>query len=218
MPLSPPAVLFMRTFMRDIILIFFLLVLGVQSLFADMPGFGPDGLSGLTGAQRQDLDKGKIVFSTTDAGGSALIEAAVVFDVPLQEAWRLLSRTEDQIKYLKEIYELNIIKTEPALNIQEFKLKIAFLDIVYRVVHRFDEANQYIDWSMDPSFDNGLEDLRGFWRFYPYGQGRCLARYGSNVSVRNIPNWIEAIFKKSGVKKSLIAVKRYVDSGGTYHK
>lgn len=197
-------------------MIFFLLMLGVQASFAGMPGFGADGLSGLTEAQRQDLDKGKIVFSTTDTGGSALIEAAVVFDVSLQETWRLLSKTEDQIKYLKEIYELNIIKTEPALNIQEFKLKIAFLDIVYRVVHRFDEANQYIYWSMDPSFDNDLEDLRGFWRFYPYGQGRCLARYGSNVSVRNIPNWIESIFKKSGVKKSLIAVKRYVDSGGTY--
>ena len=200
-------------------MVFFLLMLGGQSPFAGMPDFGPDGLSGLTEEQRQNLDKGKIVFSTTDTGAqgqNALIEAAVVFNVPLQETWRLLSKTEDQIKYLKEIYELNIIKTGSALNIQEFKLKIAFLDIVYRVIHRFDEANQYIYWSMDPSFDNDLEDLRGFWRFYPYGQGKCLARYGSNVSIRNIPSWIEAIFKKSGVKKSLLAVKKYVDSGGTY--
>lgn len=213
---SPAARPLIKIFMKNILLLFFFLVLGLQTLFAGMPDFGPDGLSGLTKAQKQDLDKGKIVFSTTNSGEQAqstLIEAAVVFDVTPQETWRLLSKTEDQIKYLKEIDELNIIKTEPTLNIQEFKLKIAFLTIVYRVIHRFDESNQYIYWGLDPSFNNDLEDLRGFWRFYPYGQGKTLARYGSNVSIKNIPDWIEAIFKKSGVKKSLLAVKKYVDSG-----
>jgi len=38
------------------------------------------------------------------------------------------------------------------------------------------------------------------------------------VSLRNVPEWLESPFKRRGVAKSLIAVRRYVDSGGTYLK
>jgi len=66
---------------------------------------------------------------------------------------------------------------------------------------------------MDKSFNNDLADLQGFWKLYPYPGGRTLVQYGSNVSIKNVPDWIENMFKKKGVEKSLNCVKKYVNTG-----
>jgi hypothetical protein len=183
--------------------------------------FGPDGTKGLSTEQQGDLADGKIVFSTTDTKGkgkSALIEAAGVFDKPPEYVWELLYRTEDQVKFLDEVDEIEIVKKEALQDNLELKLEIIFLTVVYRVIHHFDEDDLHIYWGLDPSFENDLLDLRGFWKLHPYGEGRTLARYGSHVSINNVPGWVEALFKRRGVKKSLIAVRKYVNSGGTYRK
>jgi hypothetical protein len=69
-------------------------------------------------------------------------------------------------------------------------------------------------WSLDPRFNNDLVELRGFWRFYPYDQGKTLARYGCIISSKNIPTFIENMFKKGIIARSLVSMKKYVDSGG----
>lgn len=206
--------------------IFFMTVFLITpyTVHAKLPDFGPDGLKGLTEKQVEDIDKGKIVFSTTDKSlekedkKEALIEAVLVFDTPVEETWRLLAKTEDQIQYLKEIKELNIINQGENDNINEFKLKVLFFTLVYRVHHMFEKENLYFHWTLDPTFENDLADLKGFWKFYPYEGDRTLVRYGSDVSLKKVPDWVEALFKKGGTEKALESVKRYVDSGGTWHK
>jgi hypothetical protein len=178
-------------------------------------------MKGLSAEQEGDLADGKIVFSTTDTQGkgkSELIEAAVVFDKPPEYVWELLYRTEDQVKFLEEVEELEIVKKEELEDNLEFKLQVMFLTFVYRVIHHFDEDDLHIYWGLDPSFENDLLDLRGFWKLHPYGEGKTLARYGSHLSLKNVPRRVEALFKRRGVEKSLIAVRKYVNSGGTYRK
>ena len=208
--------------MGKLILIPMMLLLLVSSASAgEARDFGPGGMKGLSAEQEGDLADGKIVFSTTDTKGkgkSALIEATVVFDKPPEYVWELLYRTEDQVKFLEEVDELEIVKKEELEDNLEFKLEVMFLTFVYRVIHHFDEDDFHIYWGLDPSFENDLLDLRGFWKLHPYGEGRTLARYGSHVSLKNVPRWVEALFKKRGVEKSLIAVRKYVNSGGTYRK
>jgi hypothetical protein len=188
---------------------------------AAAPDFGPDGLKGLNTSQVQKLAKGEIVFTFTDSttqAHSGLIEAAVIFNQTPEKTWNLLYRTEDQAKYLKELEEAKVIAKSPLQDTIEFRVKAAFLTFIYRVNHTFDKQGLNFFWGLDPSFKNDLIDLRGFWRFYPYGQGKTLARYGSTVSLKNVPGFIEDMFKKSGVARSLASVKKYVDSDGTYHK
>ena len=183
--------------------------------------FGPDGKKGLTAEQERDLAGGKVVFSTTDTRGkgkSALIEAAVVFDKPPEYVWELLYRTEDQVKFLQEVDELKILEKEELQDKLELKLRIVFMTIVYRVIHHFEKDDLYIYWELDRSFENDLLDVCGFWKLHPYGEGKTLARYGSGFSIKNVPQWIESLFKERGVEKSLIAVRKYVNSGGTYRK
>ena len=183
--------------------------------------FGPGGMKGLTAEQERDLGDGKIVFSTTDTRGKgkrALVEAAVVFDKPPEYVWELLYRTEDQVKFLEEVDELKVVKKEELQDNLELKLKVVFMTFRYRMIHHFDRQAFHIYWGLDPSFDNDLLELRGFWKLHPYGEGKTLARYGSQVSFKNVPQWLESLFKRRGVEKSLIAVRKYVNSGGTYRK
>lgn len=185
------------------------------------PDFGSDGLKGLDKTQRENLSQGRIIFTVTDSTTqlhSGLIEAVVVFQKTPEETWNLLYHTEDQAKYLKELEYARVIAKSPLQDTIEFKVKAAFLTFVYRVNHSFDKPNLYFFWGLDPGFKNDLYDLRGFWRFYPYEGGKTLARYGSTVSLKNVPGFIEDMFKKSGVARSLASVKKYVDSGGTYRK
>ncbi len=210
--------------MRRIIFLFLSLILIPALTFASLPDFGTDGLKGLSEKQLKKINKGKILFSTKDKSAGedgkkqSLIEAVLVFDKPVNETWELLAKTEDQIKYLKEIKEVNVIDQNALENINEFKLKAVFFTLIYRVHHEFDKSNNYFHWTLDPNFKNDLADLKGFWKFYPYGENKTLVRYGSNVSLKKVPDWVEALFKKGGVKKSLKCVKKYVDSGGTWRK
>jgi hypothetical protein len=192
---------------------------------AAVPNFGDDGLKGLSESQIKDLSEGKIIFNTTDSvnnesaeAKSSIITAALLLDKPPEEIYNILYHTEDQIKYLEEIKEIKIVNKNEVQDNIEFKLKILMISLEYRVIHSFDKKNLYIHWTMDKNFKNDLESLQGFWKLYPYPGGRTLARYGSNVSVKHVPGWLENMFKKKGVEKSLNCVKKYVNTGWTLKK
>jgi hypothetical protein len=206
---------------RSVFFLFVFLVCVPQYLNAAMPDLGPDGMAGLSEEQKQEIALGKPVFTLTGTSPdeqSGLIEAAIVFDRSPEETWNLFYRTEDQYKYLKELEMSRVINKSQLQDKIEFRVRALFITQTFRVIHHFDKPDYYFYWGLDPDFKNDLADLRGFYRFYPYGRGRTLARYGSNVSVKNVPKFIENIFKKSGVGKSLVSVKKYIDSGGTYRK
>lgn len=192
---------------------------------AAVHNFGDDGLKGLSESQIKDLSEGKIIFSTSDSvnneskeAKSSIITATLLLDKPPEEIYNILYHTEDQIKYLEEIKEIKIIRKNEVQDNIEFKLKILMISLVYRVIHNFDKKNLYIHWTMDKNFNNDLQSLQGFWKLYPYPGGKTLARYGSNVSVKNVPDWLENMFKKKGVEKSLNCVKKYVNTGWTLKK
>jgi len=190
------------------------LCLAASGVFAETGDFGQDGKKGLTPQQLAALEAGKVIFSAKDkfAGEkNALIEAAIIFDKSPEEVFSILYHTEDQVKYLEKIKNIKIVKKENAEDNLEFLLKVAWVDIVYRAKHYFDKDKHYIHWELDKSFKNDLNDLKGFWDLYPYGDGKTLVRYGSNVSIKNVPSFIESMFKKNGVKKSLETVRAWVN-------
>lgn len=197
-------------------------VLGMLCLVSTLslaatPDFGQNGLKHLEIQQRQRLAKGDIVFTVTPLAKqehAGLIEAAVIFNQPIEKTWNLLYRIEDQVKYLNELEEAKVIAQTPLHQTVEFKARFAFLTFSYRVNLTFDKAGLNFFWRLDPNFNNDLRDLRGFWHFYPFGQGKTLGRYGCIVSLKNIPAFIEDIFKKSLIARSLASMKKYVDAGG----
>ncbi len=190
--------------------------------FDKMPDFGPNGLKGLDETQKATLSAGESVLTKTishSGGQRALIEIAVVFNQPIEGVWTLLSNPENQIHFLEDMKDLKIIKKTSTEDNVECLLKFFFLDVIYRVIRKVDHANYYIHWWLDPNFDNNIQDLRGFWRFYPYGEGKTLGRYGTRVTIlKLIPSFIENYLIRKNLPKALASVKNYVDSGGTYRK
>lgn len=188
--------------------------------FAATPDFGLDVLKDLDIQQTKQLVNGGIVFTITNLATqehSGLIEAAVIFNQAPEQTWNLLYRTEDHIKYLKELEEVKVIARSSLHDTIEFIVRFAFLTFTYRANLTFDKAGlNFFFGRLDPSFNNDLIDLRGFWRFYPYGEGKTLARYGCAVSLKNIPTFIEDMVNKSVIARSLVNIKKYVDSGGEY--
>jgi len=203
---------------RIIVLTLIVILLKVIPLLAQNHEFGKDGLNGLTAEQLEDLEKGKVVFYATgyQIEKASLIKAAIVFNKTPQESWDLLSKTEDQVKYLDECVD---VRKSPGRDGKEVHtIKALFLTFQYGVLFEFQPEDLYFHWRLDPDYNNDLNGLEGFWRLYPYGEGKTLARYGSNISVKYVPGWIESVFKKRGVKKALLSVKKYIDSGGKYRK
>ncbi|MGD0279850.1 MAG: hypothetical protein ABSC11_11150 [Smithella sp.] len=201
----------------------FFVFLMINYAVAAVPDFGNDGLKGLSESQMKEITDGKIVVNTSDdtidettQAKSSLITAVLIFNKPPEEVFNLLYRSEDQIKFLEELKDVKVISKTDTQNDIEFKTRAAVFTFIYRVIHHFDRNNLYMYWAMDKSFKNDLQDLRGFWKFYPYPGGKTLARYGSNVSIKGVPDWVENIFKKTGVKNALTNVKKYVDTGWTY--
>jgi len=180
------------------------------------PDFGQDGMMGMTDSQKKELSDGKIVFSTTDRDkDSSLIEAAIVFNKSPQEVWDMLSKTEEQIKYLKEVNKIKLIEKKNNSDTIWFQLKIMLLPIRYQINHHYSKEGLYFYWSLDPSYKSDLRELKGFWKFYPYENNKTFARYGSIVRLKYIPLFLQDTFKKKAVEKALRSVKCYVDSGGT---
>jgi len=198
------------------------MLLAVRIYSQEVPDFGPDGLAGLSLEKKQKLAQGKIILpesAVKTPEGKTLIEAALVFDKPPEEVWRLLSKTEDQAKYIDEVKKLTVIFKSPAEDNLELTIKVLMKTVVYRQIHRFDKKNLYFHWSLDAGFKSDLRELNGFWRFYPFGSGKTLARYGSRVLLRfSIPDFIQTSLTKNNLPSALRSVKKYVNSGGTWEK
>lgn len=204
------------------VLIAIMLIFLTANYAQAIPDFGDDGLKGLSDSQIKELLEGKIIVSTSDTAldettqvKSSLITAIMILNKPPEETYNLLYHTEDQIKFLEEIKDIKIIRKGETQDDIEFKLRAAIFTLVYRVIHNFDRGNLYMYWSLDKNFKNDLEDLHGFWKLYPYPGSKTLVRYGSNVSLKNVPTWVENIFKKSGVRNALKNVKKHIDTGWT---
>ncbi|HEY9160689.1 MAG TPA: hypothetical protein VIS94_06355 [Desulfomonilia bacterium] len=198
------------------VVISLILILAFSSMaYAEEPYFGTDGMKGLSVEQQNMLAEGKIVFSTTDKSKeNSLIEAAIIFNQPVEETWNLLAKVEIQDRYLQEIKKIKLTSRNPVK--VEFGLKILFVSIWYQCLYQFNKPDYYFDWHLDPAYKNEINQLKGFWKLYPYGNNKTLARYGSNVVVKGVPDFVQGAFKKSGVEKALNATKKFVDSGGTW--
>ena len=203
---------------RKISLALILILLKVISVLAQNHEFGKDGLKGLTAEQLKELKKGNVVFYATGSQieTASRVKATIIFNKTPQESWDLLSKTEDQVKYLDECIDVRKISEIDGREVHT--IKVFLLTFRYGVRFEFHPEDLKFKWELDPSFDNDLNQLEGYWKLYPYGEGKTLARYGSNISVKYVPGWIESIFKKRGVKKALLSVKKYIDSGGEYRK
>jgi uncharacterized protein YndB with AHSA1/START domain len=181
-----------------------------------LPDFGPDGLGGLSWEEKELLLTEEIVVPrepTILSDGKTVIAAAVIINQPVETVWRILSQPERQADYLKEIKKSRLVKEEGEEKWVYFEVDIYGFSIHYTVRHYLYPQLKSLAWELDPEAENDLSYLLGFWRLYPWSEGKTLARYGSQVVPKfRLARAIIQYLYRSRVKSSLLAVKKYLES------
>ncbi|NPV84214.1 MAG: hypothetical protein HPY46_11610 [Candidatus Aminicenantes bacterium] len=180
-----------------------------------LPDFGPDGLKGLTEEQKKKILSGEVVLVSSHEGapeGKSIISAALVFEVPVERAWAILSAPELQAEYLEEIAELKTVEQGPGYNRMFFLVKVMGQKVRYTVIHHFWPDQFYLWWELDSKEPHDLKELYGFWKLFRYDEGRTVARYGTLVKPAfPVPAFLRNWLSRSNVRHSLATVKKYVE-------
>lgn len=186
-------------------------------------GEDPAAWEGLTPEQAAAVRRGEILILQEDQSSAdqqkRLIRSAMVFEQPIATVWALISQTERQDEYLPGLNKCELVKREGNWDQVDFHVKIFFVNIDYRVKHERDPERYYQWWNLDPSYDNDLAHLEGYWRFFPLADGRTLGRYGTKLVVaRFVPQSVQEYLTKNDLPKNLEAVRKWINSGGTWQK
>ena len=192
-----------------------LTLLVAMPAFASRPAFPT-----LSESEQEDLLEGKLVLRKQTAGDqSGRITGVQLIDATEQDVWQILlafdrvPESNDSIK-VAEDYTAEMGRTPPAggrfIDIH-YELKVATTSIEYNVHHTYYASQNYLDWVLDDSKDNGIDATTGSFSTWPVpGQtDQCYFLYVTRIDTgRNVPEWVETLLTKTSLKGYLKFVKR----------
>jgi hypothetical protein len=159
----------------------------------------------------------KKVVLLANAGNSSLVEALVLFQKPRDETLKLLIQTARQPEFRPELAKVIEIERTPEGTVEEQRMKIMFVSVVYRLRYRVDAPAWRIEWRLDDRFDNALSEVQGFWELHELDAGNTLARFGTVVDVGPaLPGPLQDWATRKNVPQTLDRTRRWVDSDGRW--
>ncbi len=149
--------------------------------------------------------------------GSLYIGALVLFDQPLHRTLRLLSQTERQSEYLPELKRVETIRRDGAAVIDEHHVRVLFIRLDYRLRTELDFEAARICWKLDPTHDNDLQVLDGYWELYELGDSRTLGVFGTRIVLSTaLPAFLQNAATRRNVPRVVERMRLWVNSNGTY--
>jgi hypothetical protein len=200
-----------------------LAVLTVGRAWAVPTADDPEAWKGLTPDQIAKVKKGEVVMldKNTSAGAEdqkRFIQAAMIFNQPIDQTWALMKKTELQHRYLPDLENCALVSRNASGDSVDFHVKLV-MNINYRIHHVYDDEHCYLHWGLDPNFKNDMKRVDGYWKLYKIDDQHTLARYGTNVEVTSIiPEFIMEKLTKSNLPVNMDACFKYFNSGGTWTK
>ena len=159
----------------------------------------------------------RVVLLPSDGLPPGQVEALVVFSQPTEKVWEMLLQRERQKEFRPELIRMSVVEREGNLLVEEQHLKIAFLDVGYRLRDHFDPATHTMTWELDPAFESTLQHVSGYWELHVLDAARTLARFGTRVSVSPaVPGFIQNGITRKNVPESLENTRQWVDSDGRW--
>lgn len=158
----------------------------------------------------------KVVLLET-SGASQMVEALVLFQQPRPKTLEMLMQTARQPEFRPELESVREVERMPDGVIEEQRMKIMFVDIVYRLHYTAKPDAARIEWKLDPRFDNSMKEVEGFWELHELDAGNTLARFGTLVNVGPaLPGFLQDWATRKNVPQTLERTRRWVDSGGKW--
>jgi hypothetical protein len=164
------------------------------------------------------FDEGILLLEVTETEGEGtLFVAYVLFEQPRRRVVQLLIQPERQAEYRPELRHVEVVERGPDTRIDEHRLRIMFTNVVYRLRVRRDRNTERLSWHLDPSFDNDLRRLQGFWELHELGEDRTLGRFGSIVDVGYaVPRIVQDALSRRTVLRTVVNTRKWVDSDGRW--
>jgi hypothetical protein len=181
-------------------------------------------LAQLSQDQRQDLSEERVML-LDNAGDGKLVSALVLFTPPPEQVLPLVSAATRQVEYrpelkasttIEELRDGVIEQQEMKLQVEQQRMKVAFVKLVFHLRFVIDEQHLKVSWSLAEGYENDLQEASGFWHLYPLKGGGTLARFGTRVDVGAMPGFLQDFATRKNVPKTLERTRRWVDSGGTW--
>jgi len=162
------------------------------------------------------LEEGSVVLPQGDDDFEGF-RALLIFKQPPARVMQLLSQSARQAEYRPELREVQTIGRNVAGTTEQHRLRIAFVDVVYRVHTRTDFAQSRIAWALDPHYDNAVERIEGSWKVDELSDGRSLGHFSTIVDVgAALPDFLENAIAAKLLPSTIENIRRWVDSDGRY--
>jgi carbon monoxide dehydrogenase subunit G len=145
---------------------------------------------------------------------------AILIYKPIEEVWTHLSRYEDKAEYQPRVKSVTILEKQPDRLRAKFVVDASIMTAKYTAWYTFDPAAHVIHWTLDGTAgDNTIAATEGDYHLFEVEPGKTLVVYRSYVdSGRSIAQSIQNYFTRRAIPDLLKAVKKRVESGGTWKK
>jgi hypothetical protein len=162
------------------------------------------------------LERTGLAFAPANAGSGCdgFAHALVHFEQPRDKVLKLLSQTARQDEFLS--HHVVSVRRDEDESLDEHRMRVLFTNVTYRVQNSWSRSDWQIVWHLDPSYDNSLRMLRGYWYLHDY-EGGTLGVYGSKVNVGPMfPMTLQAALTSKKLRRVVAHFRQWVDSDGSY--
>ena len=145
---------------------------------------------------------------------------AIVVERSIAEVWANVSRYEDKAEYLPRVKTVTVLERLPDRIRARFEVDASILTARYTAWFIFDQEAHTIRWTLDhTATDNTIAVADGDYHLFAVSPTQTLVVYRTYVdSGRAVPRSIQEYFARKSIPNMLRAVKKRVESGGTWKK
>ncbi len=180
---------------------------------------------GLTESELQVALRGEIPTKTesfTSEAGKAAGRGigAIVIDRPIAETWSVLRRFDDKAEYMPRVEKVWILAATPERLHVRMQVDASVTTARYTAFFQLDSEGHTIRWTLDKSaLDNTVVDAVGSYELHAVHETQTLLVYRNWVdSGRSVPRFIHDYMSRRAIPNLLRAIKKRVESGGTWRK
>jgi carbon monoxide dehydrogenase subunit G len=145
---------------------------------------------------------------------------AVVIERPLAEVWSTLARFEDRAEYIPRLKAIELLeRTGPRVRVLQV-VDAGITTARTTLWFELDEAASTIAWTLDPAApDNSVVAVEGDYRMLALAPRQTLLAYRTHIDTGlRIPQLVQSHMQKRAVPDLLRAIKKRVESGGTWRR
>lgn len=171
-------------------------------------------LATLSPAVREALRKeGQAVLDGKRGDDKALLRAVLRFDRPADEVFAIITQPSTQVSYLPHVTQSKTVGARTAEG-EATDMVVSFLfTFRYRTQHWFYPEERRMEWSLDPSGEDGLTEQVGFFQLYELDEKTTIAEYGTRVVAKDgFLNFLRGLGERGGVAEALTAIRKHVSA------